>query len=206
MPVFSGPAPDSKSNGLSPALFADILMRTQVQVCGFVRGLLGDEERARDITQDVFVDAWRLTQRVSAPFTAEADEGAIRRWLFHAAYWRTISAGRRDRMLRWQSLDMSLQSSADFTAEHFLDPIQFDDLIAEAEALRAALATLSAEDVACILLNVVQGFTASEIAQILRSTPDATKRRLSRAKQRLRVAYFAQNPPQPRSVRSDEHK
>jgi len=175
-------------------LFADILARTQLQVCGFVRGLIGDEERARDITQDVFVDAWRLTQRGAAPFTAGAEESAIRRWLFHAAYWRTVSAGRRDRILRWQSLETTLESSADALTDQLFDPIQFDDLVAEAEALRAALATLVAEDVACILLNVVQGFTSSEIAQIVRATPDATKRRLSRAKQRLRAAYFAQNP------------
>jgi DNA-directed RNA polymerase specialized sigma24 family protein len=46
--------------------------------------------------------------------------------------------------------------------------------------------------VACLLLNIVQGFTSAEIAQILNFSPEAAKKRLARAKQRLRAAYFAQ--------------
>jgi DNA-directed RNA polymerase specialized sigma24 family protein len=38
----------------------------------------------------------------------------------------------------------------------------------------------------------VHGFTCGEIAQIVGIAPEAAKKRLARAKQRLRAAYFAQ--------------
>ncbi|MGZ3674700.1 MAG: RNA polymerase sigma factor [Ktedonobacterales bacterium] len=180
--------------GLTTA-FAGILQRTQWQLYGFVRGLAGNDEWARDVVQDVFVEAWRLAQRGEPPFTRDAlqlsEEGA-RRWLFHVAYRQAISALRRDRVIQWHSLDASDMSTMLEPARLYASP-PFEDRIAEAEALREALGSLSPEDVACVLLNVVQGFTSAEIAQIIGSTADAAKRRLSRAKQRLRDAYFAQN-------------
>ena len=177
------------------AAFAGILQRAQWQLYGFVRGVTGNDERARDVVQDVFVEAWRLAQHGEPPFTRDAlqlNEGGARRWLFHVAYRQAISALRRDHVIEWRSLDASDISAVPAPA-HLYAPPPFEDRIAEAEALRAALGTLSTEDAACILLNVIQGFTSAEIAQIIGSTPDAAKRRLSRAKQRLRDAYFAQN-------------
>jgi DNA-directed RNA polymerase specialized sigma24 family protein len=58
--------------------------------------------------------------------------------------------------------------------------------------LQAILAGMPPQDVACLLLNIVQGFTSAEIAQIVDIGPEAAKKRLARAKQRLRAAYFAQ--------------
>lgn len=59
----------------------------------------------------------------------------------------------------------------------------------------AALARLNAQDRACLLLRVVQGFSAAEVGQIVDATPDAVTKRLSRAKQRLRTLYLAHEAP-----------
>ena len=67
--------------------------------------------------------------------------------------------------------------------------------------LTAALADLETADAACLLLNVVQGFTAREIAAMLEISPDAAKKRLTRAKQRLRDAYFAREQSPAKEVR-----
>jgi len=190
----SDPSTIKAEPGLTAA-FAGILQRAQWQLYGFVRGVTGNDERARDVVQDVFVEAWRLAQRGEPPFTRgslQLNEGGARRWLFHVAYRQAISALRRDHVIEWRSLDDADRSAVSMSA-HLYSSLPFEDRIAEAEALRAALGALSSEDVACILLNVIQGFTSTEIAQIIGSTPDAAKRRLSRAKQRLRDAYFAQN-------------
>jgi DNA-directed RNA polymerase specialized sigma24 family protein len=80
----------------------------------------------------------------------------------------------------------------------FWEPVPFDDQIAEGEVLRKALARLEPQDAACLLLNVMQGFTAMEIALILDITPPAAKKRVFRAKQRLGDAYFAENVGQAR--------
>lgn len=187
------PFPVNIERGLTAA-FAGVLQRAQWQLYGFVRGLMGNDERARDVVQDVFVDAWRLAQRKEPPFTHETlqlDEKGARRWLFHVAYRQAISTLRRDHVIEWRSLDTS--DVTVFESAYLYAPPPFEDRIVEAEVLRAALGSLSSEDVACILLNVVQGFTSAEIAQVIGTTPDAAKRRLSRAKQRLRDTYFAEN-------------
>ncbi len=84
---------------------ADVLDRAQRPIVGFLAGLVGDGERARDLLQDVLYDAWRAYRRGAAPFTCD-DEEAIRRWLFHTAYCRAVSSRRRWRRFRWESLDI----------------------------------------------------------------------------------------------------
>jgi RNA polymerase sigma factor (sigma-70 family) len=68
----------------------------------------------------------------------------------------------------------------------------FEDQIVEGAVLQAALAQLQPSDVASLMLSIVQGFSTAEIAQILGIAPDAARKRLSRAMERLRLAYLAQ--------------
>jgi len=177
------PRPDAPGS----AVFATLLATAQEQLRGFVCGMVGSIEQAQDITQDVFVDAWRATTRGQAPFDGSGDEPAMRRWLFHVAYQRAVSALRHGAVLHIESLDVRLPPDPD----RLYEPAPFEDRVAEGEALQGALDALGPQDAACLLLSVVQGFTALEVAAILEITPVAAKKRLTRAKQRLRTAYFA---------------
>jgi RNA polymerase sigma-70 factor (ECF subfamily) len=177
------PQPDS----LRLAQFAALLATTQESLRGFVRGMVGSVEQAQDITQDVFVDAWRVSARGQAPFDGTGGEPAMRRWLFHVAYQRSVSAMRRRAVLHMESLDEHTPLEAD----QLYAPIPFEDRVAEGEALQDALAALDPQDAACLLLSAAQGFTAVEIATILQISAAAAKKRLTRAKQRLRAVYFA---------------
>ena len=172
---------------LSTDTFGELLRHTQGPLIGFVRGLLRDAEEAHDVTQEVFADAWRALQKGKRPFVPEGDAAGMRRWLFHTAYCEAVSILRHRGVLRWEPLDAADAAGVD----EYYAPEPFEDRVAEAEALRTALQSLSPADAACVLLNVVQGFTASEIAEIVEVSPDAAKRRLSRAKERLRQTYFA---------------
>jgi RNA polymerase sigma-70 factor (ECF subfamily) len=173
----------------SPSLvaFASLLATTQDALRGFVRGMVGNIEQAQDITQDVFVDAWRATTRGQPPFEGTGDEQAMRRWLFHVAYQRAVSALRHRGVLRVESLDDGLLMEP----SRLYEPAPFEDRVAEGEALQAALDALDPQDAACLLFSAAQGFTASEIATMLEISPAAAKKRLTRAKQRLRAAYVA---------------
>ena len=162
--------------------FTELLERCQWPLYTFLRGIVGEEEQARDLAQDAFYDAWRVAQRGLPPFDSDGDEPGMRRWLFHAGYNRAISALRRRRLIQWLPLE-----SVTIT-------LSFEDQLAEGQAVRAALASLAPDDAACLLLIVVQGFTAAEAAQIIGATPQAVAKRFARAKQRLRAAYLAQNP------------
>jgi RNA polymerase sigma factor (sigma-70 family) len=154
----------SALNVLPEATFAGVLDRAQRLLYTFVCGLIADNEQARDLVQDDFCDAWRAAQRLRPPFTDVGTEEDMRRWLFHAAYCRAVSLLRRRRLLRWISLERSLESGTETEIEHPEAPSAFEDQVAEGVVLRAALARLSPEDAACVLLGIVLGFTTAEIA------------------------------------------
>jgi RNA polymerase sigma-70 factor (ECF subfamily) len=187
-------APD---NPATRSAFDATLLREQQALRGFVRGLTGDVEQARDITQDVFMVAWRTAKEGAPPFTPNTEERSIRRWLYCVAYRRAISVQRHERVLSVESLDQERAPHRERLAARGA----FDERIVEREALKTALADLETAEAACLLLNVVQGFTAREIATMLEISPDAAKRRLTRAKQRLRDAYFAREQSPAREVR-----
>lgn len=179
----------SPAASMTLALFTAMVDRHQHALCAFLHHLLGDAEQAADLMQDTFQEAWRAAQAKTAPFVTDCADDERQRWLFQVAYHRGISALRRRKLIRWESLDLLTRSQAGSAGE------SFEDHIVESETLRAALARLNAQDRACVLLRVVQGFSAAEVGQIIGASPDAVTKRLSRAKQRLRALYLAHEPP-----------
>lgn len=174
---------------LSHAGFTSVVDRHQHALHVFLRGMTRHEEQARDLLQDTFHDAWRAARGGIPPFVAGVPEDEMRRWLFAVAYRKVISVRRRQRLLRWDSLDCT--AGVIELAEP--ETGSFENRIAEEEALAAALAQLTPSDAACLFLRVVQGFSAAEVGQIVGATPEVITKRLSRAKQRLRAAYLALN-------------
>ncbi len=175
--------PSSRS---AKARFAQIVEDTQAQLYSFVRGFIGDSEEARDVVQDTYVSAWKAAHNGTAPFMPDSDQNEARKWLFHAAYCRAVSNLRHRGVIAWESLDATLPPQS---VEQSESP--FENRIVDGEVVRAAFAELESADAACLMLSVVQGFNSVEIAQIFGITPEATRKRLSRAMQRLRAAYFA---------------
>lgn len=173
---------------LTSAEFTALVLQHQGALCNFLSGLVGNTEQARDLAQEVFQDAWRTGLRAETPFIHGALPEVMRRWLFQAAYYRAISALRRRRRLRWESLE----ERHELEPEAFSSPILFEDEVAEREALRGALDRLASRDVACLLLRIVQGFSAIETAHIIGASPQSVDQRLCRAKQRLRTIYLEQ--------------
>jgi RNA polymerase sigma-70 factor (ECF subfamily) len=178
---------------LTPAEFTTLVRQHQGVLCSFLSGLVGNVEQARDLAQEVFQDAWRVGLHAQTPFIQGGQPDVMRRWLFQAAYYRAVSALRRRRRIRWESLEERHERNP----ETFSAPIEFEDEVAERETLRAALDHLAPQDVACLLLRIVQGFSASETADIIGASPQSVDQRLSRAKQRLRTIYRAQEAAAP---------
>jgi RNA polymerase sigma-70 factor (ECF subfamily) len=185
------------SSSFAKARFACLVESTQAQLYAFVRGLVGDGEEARDVVQDTYISAWKVAQHEAAPFAPESMETETRKWLFHAGYFKAISALRHRSVITWESLVTAPPLAIEEHGE-----ARFENRVADADAVRAALATLQSGDAACLTLSIVEGFTSVEIAQILDITPEATRKRLSRAMQRLRAAYFARDSMKPAGSQS----
>jgi RNA polymerase sigma-70 factor (ECF subfamily) len=181
----------SPAGPLSAADFTMLVDKHQGALIGFLCSLVANDEQARDLAQDVFYDAWLVARRGATPFSSGDAPEAVRRWLFQAAYHRGISVLRRRRLIRWESLE----AQAEQGPETFSAAATFEDDLAEREAVRAALACLAPQDVACLLLRVVQGFGIAEIGEIVGASKETIHKRLVRAKQRLRHSYLAQETP-----------
>jgi RNA polymerase sigma-70 factor, ECF subfamily len=169
------------------ARFIQLLERYQGALHSFVLGMVGERELARDIVQETFIAAWRVASGHNAPFGDPCDEEGARRWLFTVAYRQAALVLRRQRHIVWWPLD---HDGVDDVASASPD---IANGVVEADALRSTLSALSPVDAACFLLQAVQGFSTREIATIIQVRPDAVRKRLSRARQRLRAAYIAQN-------------
>ncbi len=173
---------------LSADAFSALVERYQQPLYAFLRGFVENGEQARDLVQDTFAAAWRATQACIAPFLADSAEVEQRRWLYRIAYRRAVDLLRRKQLVRWETLDPIAEMETG-------DQAPFEDRVIEGEALRAALAEIPSQDVACLLLRVVHGFSAAETGEIIGASAEVITKRLSRARQRLRAAYLGQNPP-----------
>ena len=170
---------------LSHEEFTWLVDRHQHALHAYLAGMVGHAEQAFDLVQETFVDAWRAAQNGAPPFVPGTDDGEVRRWLFRAASNNAISLLRRRKLIRWEPLE--------YLDETLVDTDDgFEEQIAESEALQAALARLAPQDVACLLLRIVHGFSAHETGKILNTSADNVNNRLARAKQRLRAAYVQQ--------------
>lgn len=175
-------------SGLSLDAFTALARRYTQPLHVFLCGLVHDPELARDLLQDTFIAAWSAARQGTPPLVANGDEAGMRRWLYRVAYRRAVDTLRRRRLIRWESLH-DLLDRDELPAVAY----SFEELIVESEAMQRALATLNPEDTACLLLMVVQGFTAQEAAAIIGSSAMAMGKRIGRAKRRLLSAYLAQN-------------
>jgi RNA polymerase sigma-70 factor (ECF subfamily) len=164
--------------------FSSLVAQHERDLLQFLRGMVGQPELAADLLQDTYSDAWRAIQRGAPPFVESGAQQEQRRWLFHAAYCRAVSALRHRRVITWEPLD-----TAQFVPDAEVGDIA--ERLVEQEIVRQALLTLSREDVASLVLTVVHGFTAQESAQVIGSSASAVAKRVSRAKQRLLAAYLA---------------
>jgi RNA polymerase sigma-70 factor (ECF subfamily) len=169
-----------------PTAFTALVREYERPLFVFLSQMLNDPERAKELLQDTFVDAWGTYQRGAPPFVATCEPIEVRRWLFHIAYHRAVSVLRRRRLIRWEALERSFMS--DLYAVR--DTGSFGDALAEHDLLSGALAHLSPKDVACLLLAVLHGFSAAETAEIMKAPPQAIAKRISRARHRLMAAYL----------------
>lgn len=155
----------------SEQAFNRLVDRHQQAVRSFLRGLCSMAD-ADDIAQEVFLVAWSHsnTYRGSA---------SVRSWLFAIA-WRKAKDSHRSMFRRRQRetqyhRDESAVGSVDFSMEERL-------------AVRQALASLSIEQRAAVLLCLAGGFSHAEAAEALGFPLGTVKSHVLRGRERLREA------------------
>ena len=191
--------------------FEEIFTRFQTPLTNFVFRLVGNREQAYDLTQDVFVKAYRA---LSSGTTIQA--AALSSWLYRIASNTATDALRRRRLISWLPLslfnedrgvgagmpgsDLPNQQQQGHDAEDVLsgavgsfvggyDGGRFEQRVADREIVEGVLKKLPPKYATCLLLYEHEGFSCAEIAEVLNVSPSAVKMRLMRARERFITLY-----------------
>jgi RNA polymerase sigma-70 factor (ECF subfamily) len=138
--------------------------------------LCGDEETARDFTQDTFV-------RVFQKLDTFRGESAFSTWVHRIAVTVTLNGMRKERRLRRYSDD--LDSVAELPASPPRGSTIEPDLRA---SLASAIEALPESCRVSVQLHDIEGYTHGEIAAMLGIAEGTSKARLFDARNRLRKA------------------
>ncbi len=150
-------------------------------VFGFVYYLLQDSGRAQDVVQEVFLRVWLKAS------SYHADRGKFQTWLMSMAHHRAVDEMRRNR--RQQNTLESAGRLTLPTSSGTEDIPLKEALQSEAgEVVRAALATIPAEQHKVIELAYYHGYSQSEIAERLQEPLGTVKTRMRLGMQKLRAA------------------
>lgn len=148
----------------------DTLVREyQTKISRYVRRMVGDADVALDITQDVFLAAFRtLTKDPARPLTGG--------WLYKTATNNSISFLRRKKIVHFLPLDR----------EHDTSGWRIDEQSSISLDLQAALGRLPSDQSAAVMLTSYAGYSSQEAAVMLGTTADAVRQRVCRAMKTLR--------------------
>ena len=145
-------------------------------IFGYLWRVCGDEQTANDLTQEVFLRAWRAFEKLRGYERPEA-------WLFRVATNLALNERRHQRIAGpAATLEGHERASGDHAAQ-----------LAERASLRAALESLPARQRAAFILRELYGHSCDEIAEILGLTRAAAKMTLSRAREHLRARYLKED-------------
>ena len=173
-----------------PWCFDQIYQEYQTRISQYVYHLVGDREQADDLTQDVFLKAFRALPKMDASLKVSP-------WLYRIATNTSFDALRRRRLiawLPWQDLD---HEPADVEGA---DP---QENYGTVELVRAALHRMPPQYRAALLMYTQQGLSYGEIARTLNIAESGVKMYLSRARGYFRAHYKAleqQGSPAPPPV------
>ena len=143
----------------------------------FLRGLLGNESDALDVTQEAFVAAFLALDRYdpARPFRA---------WILRIARNKSHDFARRRAVRRLLSFALPIEEAGEL-ADPSANP---EDLLSgrgEVERIHAAIASLPDKLKEPLLLCSLEGMSQEEAARVLGTSRKAIETRIYRARQKL---------------------
>jgi RNA polymerase sigma-70 factor (ECF subfamily) len=160
-----------------PEVFERLYDEYRDRVYWYLLRRTGRPEDAADLTQEVFLKAFRIRDQY------RVDRGSIASWLLtiSRSLANTFGSSRRP-TVDWAVLP---EATMGFHPGPDADPIEVDEL----DRLRTCLRQLEPRGQELILLRFESGLTVNEISAVLGKTTEATKKQLQRTLQRLREIY-----------------
>lgn len=160
------------------AAFTILFHQYNASLCRYLAHLVGNDEVARDLTQETFFRAWQSLPTMR-------DEHRFAPWLYKIATNLARSHQRHARLVRW----LSWVEPAGEQTRHVPTQAGPEGQVAEAELVALALARLTPKYRICLLLQLESGFSQREIAQLLHLTEKSVSVYVSRGRQQFLQAY-----------------
>jgi RNA polymerase sigma-70 factor (ECF subfamily) len=167
----------ARSRSGDAAAFEEAIRRYESRLRRYLSNFLHDQDLAADVLQETFLELHHSLQGPDVP-------PSLSRWLYSVATNNAIDA------LRRRSVRSRIRSLFVANAPTMHDPS--DDALDRLAAVRA-LAKLSPEDRACVLLHAALGLRYYEIGKVLGLSDDAARQRITRAKARFRRHYESES-------------
>ncbi|MDE5713518.1 MAG: RNA polymerase sigma factor [Muribaculaceae bacterium] len=153
-----------------------ILMdRYSQQVFSLVVKIVSREDDAEEITQDVFVNAYRNLEKFDFRSTFST-------WLYRIAYNEAVSHTRRKKVETTPIDEATLNNLPDARVDSFLESDN-----PRLAALSEAIEALSVDERALISFHYFEGIPLKEVADMMRIGESAAKVRLMRTRKKLYV-------------------
>ncbi len=141
-------------------------------------------EDAEDVTAMVFLEAWRLRSRVRVV------NGSVIGWLLVTA----ANIARNSARTRMRHERLLRRLRPEVVPDHAEEVLAAETRAHRRGAVEAAFAQLSATDQEILALCVIEEVAPADAARLLRLPAGTVRTRLSRAKERLRVAMTELGP------------
>jgi len=153
-----------------PDAFEDLVAAMERPLLYYASKLLGNEVRAVDALQDVWIRAFRGIRKLKDP-------GSLRPWLYRMTRGVAIDRIRQD---------SSRQRAEEFHSEAFNETPEpaFDG--ADAEAVHAALDALDLHHREVLVLHFLEDFSLAEIAVAVGCPEGTVKSRIHHAKKAMK--------------------
>ncbi len=157
------------------AAFGDLYDATAALVHGIVLRVVRDPSQAEEITQEVFVEIWRLAPRY------ETDRGSVKAWIATIAHRRAVDRVRSEQSHRNRTevVGRRVERDHDSVAEVVLDRLDQTRVI-------AAMGLLTDDQRAAVELAYFGGYTYREVAVLLGAAEGTVKGRIRDGLIRLR--------------------
>ncbi len=153
---------------------AEVYRRHGGAVYGLARRVLGDETRAEEVVQEVFVRLWQQPERF------DPDRGSLRSYLLASAHGRAVDLVRSE-VSRGRREDRDARSTA--TAAYDLEHEVWD--LTLAEHVKAALNDLDPDERKAIELAYFGGHSYRQVAVILGQPEGTVKSKIRAGLRRL---------------------
>lgn len=178
------------TNAVTPTVnkppFEEVYDRYYDNVFNLAYRLMGDREEAQDLTQEVFLHAFRA-------YESFRGESQVFTWLYRIT--SNLAKNRykqlqREREHRWEILEEHEDEEEEIEPFEWEDTSLSPETLLErkerSEAIQKAIDELPEEQRITVVLRDIEGLSYQEIAKILGCSVEAVKSRLFRARSALR--------------------